>query len=57
MGITITPMTREIAELAAALRARHERLPLPDAIVIATSKQLSAQLLSYDPRLVKIASA
>ena len=57
MGITVTPMTRELGELAAELRARHRRLRLPDAIVIATAQQLSAQLLSYDSRLVKIASA
>ena len=57
MGITITPMTGATAELAADLRARHQRLRLPDAIVIATATQLAAQLLSYDSRLVKIASA
>lgn len=56
MGIGITPMTAEIAELAAELRAKHDRLRLPDAIVIATARRIAAQLLSYDDRLLKVAA-
>ena len=55
MGIEVTPLTMEIAEQAAVLRARHERLRLPDAIVLATAHQLSAELLSYDARLSRLA--
>lgn len=56
MGIGIVPLTAEIAELAAELRAKHDRLRLPDAMVIATARRLSAELLSYDGRLLDIAS-
>jgi predicted nucleic acid-binding protein len=55
MGITIAAMTQPIAEQAAALRARHDRLRLPDAIVLATTRELDAQLLTYDGNLAKIA--
>jgi uncharacterized protein len=51
MGITVVPLTDTIAELAAELRARHNRLRLPDAIVLATAQELGATLLSYDRRL------
>jgi predicted nucleic acid-binding protein len=37
MGITVVPLTDTIAERAAELRARHTRLRLPDAIVLATA--------------------
>lgn len=40
MGIKITPVTMEIAEQAAKLRAQHERLRLPDAIVLAAAHKL-----------------
>ncbi len=55
MGITVTPMTSRIAETAAELRAAHDRLRLPDAIVLATAQDLNARLLSYDSVLAKIA--
>jgi predicted nucleic acid-binding protein len=55
MGITVTPLTDTIAEQAAELRARHERLRLPDAIVLATARELDGELLSYDRRLAQIA--
>lgn len=55
MGITVTPLTAAIAEHAAELRARHERLRLPDAIVLATARELGGGFLSYDHRLVQLA--
>lgn len=55
MGVTITPLTAPIAERAAALRAAHPRLRLPDALVIATARELGADLLTYDHRLAQVA--
>jgi predicted nucleic acid-binding protein len=55
MGITVVPLTDTIAERAAELRARHERLRLPDAIVLATAQGLGGRLLSYDRRLSRLA--
>ena len=55
MGITIAPLTDTIAERAAKLRARHDRLRLPDAIVLATSQEPGCNLLSYDRRLAQLA--
>lgn len=44
MGIRIEPISREIARLAAQLRAEHGRsLRLPDALVIATAEALQAE--------------
>jgi predicted nucleic acid-binding protein len=55
MGITIAPLTDTIAERAAELRARHDRLRLSDAIVLATSQEAGCSLLSYDRRLAQLA--
>lgn len=55
MGITIVALKATIAERAAELRARHERLRLPDAIVLATAQEQGGQLLSYDRGLSRIA--
>jgi predicted nucleic acid-binding protein len=55
MGITIVSLTDTIAERAAELRARHTRLRLPDAIVLATAQELGGSLLSYDRRLSQLA--
>jgi predicted nucleic acid-binding protein len=44
-----------MAELAAKLRARHQRLRLPDAIVLACARELGGELLSYDRRLMQVA--
>jgi predicted nucleic acid-binding protein len=55
MGIKVTPLTEAIAEHAAELRAHHERLRLPDAIVLATARELGGDLLSYDRRLIQVA--
>lgn len=57
MGITVAPLTEAIAELAADLRARHARLRLPDAIVLATARALDGDLLSYDRSLARLAHA
>ena len=48
MGITVTPLTGPIAERAAMLRAAHPRLRLPDALVLATARELSADLVTHD---------
>jgi predicted nucleic acid-binding protein len=56
MGIAVTPLTAAISERAAELRARHERLRLPDAIVLATAQEMSGELLSYDRRLAQISN-
>jgi predicted nucleic acid-binding protein len=56
MGITIAPLTAAIAESAAELRAHHQRLRLPDAIVLATAVAIGAELLTYDQRLRRIAN-
>jgi predicted nucleic acid-binding protein len=51
MGITVVALTETIAERAAALRARHEKLRLPDALVLATAQESGGALLSYDRQL------
>lgn len=56
MGITVVSLTDTIAERAAELRARYDRLRLPDAIVLATAQVLGGRLLSYDRRLSELAS-
>jgi predicted nucleic acid-binding protein len=55
MGITVVSLTDTIAERAADLRARHRQLRLPDAIVLATTRELGGRLLSYDRRLSQLA--
>jgi hypothetical protein len=55
MGITIVALTDMIAERAAELRARHTRLRLPDAIVLATAQEMGGSLLSYDRKLSRLA--
>jgi predicted nucleic acid-binding protein len=57
MGITIVSLTDTIAERAAELRARHTRLRLPDAIILATAQEIGGSLLSYDRRLSQLAGA
>jgi predicted nucleic acid-binding protein len=42
-GIRIEPMTEETARAAAQLRARHPRIRLPDALVLATGQILAAR--------------
>lgn len=55
MGFAVVPLTAPIAECAAELRARHERLRLPDAIVLASVHELGGELLSYDHNLARLA--
>jgi predicted nucleic acid-binding protein len=55
MGISVAPLTATVAERAAELQARHQRLRLPDAIVLACARDLGGELLSYDERLTRIA--
>ena len=55
MGITVVAMSQPIAERAAEIRAQHERLRLLDGIVLATARELGADLLTYDDRLDKVA--
>ena len=55
MGITVVSLTDTIAESAAELRARHTRLRLPDAIVLATTQEMGGSLLSYDRKLSQLA--
>jgi predicted nucleic acid-binding protein len=50
MGIAIVPLTAEIAQAAAELRARHRHLRLPDALVLASGPAYNAEILSYDRR-------
>jgi predicted nucleic acid-binding protein len=55
MGISIVSLTDTIAERAAELRARHSRLRLPDAFVLATAQEMGGSLLSYDRKLSQLA--
>jgi predicted nucleic acid-binding protein len=55
MGIAVTPLSAVIGESAAQLRATHDRLRLPDAIVLATARVLDAEPLTYDDRLARVA--
>jgi predicted nucleic acid-binding protein len=56
MGLAVVTLTATMAELAAELRASHERLRLPDAIVVACARELGGELLSYDRRLMRVAT-
>ncbi|MGI8904096.1 MAG: type II toxin-antitoxin system VapC family toxin [Solirubrobacteraceae bacterium] len=55
IGITVVPLTASIAERAAELRARHDALRLPDALVLASAHELGAELMTYDERLGRLA--
>lgn len=45
LAIQVEPLSREIARLAAQLRARHSALHLPDALVLATAHVLDAAVV------------
>lgn len=47
-GIRIEPLTADVAERAARLRARQRGLRLPDALVLATGDVLDAHVLTCD---------
>ena len=51
LRIEIVPAGREIARLAAELRATSGTLRLPDALVVATARLRDAELLTFDERL------
>lgn len=54
-GTTVTPLDEETAILAAALRARHRTVKLPDALVAATGDMLDADvILTTDRRLARL---
>ncbi len=55
MGITVVPLTPRIAERAAELRAQHDALRLPDALVLATAREHDGSLSTYDERLARTA--
>jgi predicted nucleic acid-binding protein len=54
-GISIVPIDRAIARRAAALRAEHRSLRLPDAVSLATAIANEAALLTLDKKLGQIA--
>jgi predicted nucleic acid-binding protein len=54
-GISIVPIDRAVARRAAALRARHRSLRLPDAMSLATAIMADAALLTLDRKLQRIA--
>lgn len=57
MGISVAPMSAAIAERAASVRAHHDAVRLPDAIVLATALELDGELMTYDHRLAKLSDA
>jgi predicted nucleic acid-binding protein len=54
-GIAVVPIDRVIARRAAALRAEHPSLRLPDAMSLATAIATEATLLTLDKKLRRIA--
>jgi hypothetical protein len=57
MGITVVPLTASIAERAVDLRADHDALRLPDALVLATAHAHDGSLITYDHRRSDCSSA
>ena len=55
LGFAVVPLDEDIAVLAAALRARHRTVRLPDALVAATGVALEADVvLTTDRRLARL---
>ncbi len=54
-SIAVIPIDRAIARRAAALRAEHLSLRLPDAMSLATAISTDSTLLTLDKKLQKIA--
>lgn len=51
LGVDVVPLDAEVAIAAASLRAQHgKRVPLPDALVVATAHRLQAQVLTTDAK-------
>ncbi len=55
MGIAVSALSADTAERAAQLRAKHAKLRLGDAAVLATTRMHSGELLTYDQRLAGLA--
>jgi len=55
MGIAVVAISAGTAERAAELRAQHPKLRLGDAVVLATARSLSGDLLTYDRSLARLA--
>lgn len=53
-GAEIVALDQRVARRAARLRARHQGLRLPDALVLATAQEYGATLLTLDHRLQRI---
>lgn len=53
-GAAIVALDQGIARRAARLRARHQGLRLPDALVLATAREHGATLLTLDHHLQRI---
>ena len=54
-GVVVVPIDRGVARTAAALRAKHRSLRLPDALSLATAIDNDASLLTLDRKLQQIA--
>jgi predicted nucleic acid-binding protein len=54
-GIAVVPIDRAIARRAAALRAEHPSLRLPDAMSLATAIATDSTLLTLDKKLRQLA--
>jgi predicted nucleic acid-binding protein len=54
--VGILPVDGVVAERAARLRARHDKLRLPDALALATAEIVGGRLLTFDKRLARIAT-
>jgi predicted nucleic acid-binding protein len=54
-GISIVSIDRAVARRAAALRAEHQSLRLPDAMSLATAIETDSALLTLDKKLRQIA--
>jgi predicted nucleic acid-binding protein len=54
-GISIVSIDRAVARRAAVLRAKHQSLPLPDAISLATAIVTDSALLTLDKGLRQLA--
>ena len=54
-GIAVDPIDRIVARRAAALRAEHPSLRLPDAMSLATAITTGSTLLTLDKKLRRIA--
>jgi predicted nucleic acid-binding protein len=53
-GIAVVAVDRAVARRAAALRAEHPSLRLPDAMSLATAMATSSTLLTLDKKLLRI---